>query len=294
MLRQFGTFIAWLSGSLAGIGAALYALGFVATIGSDQLLGISSEFASRGPDFYIGRGGSLVIRTVLLAIWPVVGLILFATACRWICARLSQRKSLVTARRLATLAVAPSTAVAMLVIALSGLYVLKPALSMEGLLFTEHIPADICKENDSLGEAILSQEHGVLNVWFDWFALGAGTLVGLAVIARTHLVSQGQSPWLAIACVAGLLTLVILPVAYGVMVAEFRPPEILIDPAPADDQGRTRLLARIQGGLLVWLETQRRVRWISSDRVDAFTIGPDEPVASLSCDDPGVSAGGSP
>lgn len=289
MLKQFGGFIAWLSGSLAGITAGLYALGFVATMGTDQLLGIGSEFTSRDPGFYIGRGGNLVMRTALIGIWPVLALIVVTAAFRWLAAKLAlaQRRFLAPVGWLADSAVAPLTALVMFALALSAIvFVLQPALNVAGLLFATEIPTKICEEDHGLRRAILAQDRETLNLWFDAFALGAGALVGLGVVARTRLTRAGEGLWLAVAGLAGLLTLVAIPLAYGILVVQTDPPEVRIEPQLDGTPESVRLLSRSDGGMLVWLEAERHVRWVSARGIESVTVvGPGEAIRTLRCFD---------
>ena len=299
-MKQIGVLIAWLSGSLAGITAGLYALGFVATIGADGLLGIDSALNSREPGFYIGRGGSLVMRTVIIAIWPALLVITIAAGIGWLRARLSPatQRPPGPLGRLAGIGAAPLAALAMFALALAGLvYLIVPALDARDLLFASEIPAEACTANSPLTMAIFAQDREALGVWFMGMAAIAGTVAGLAVIAHERLAGPGQGVWLSVAAIAGFLTLIEVPLAYGFMAIEIAPPPILMDPPPngegdgiprlVSSGDRLRFLARSDGGLLVWVEQQRLVLWIGNDRIGAFTVGAGAPIAAPACRDGG-------
>lgn len=295
MLRQFGTFLAWFSGSLAGVSALLYGLGFVATMAEDQLLGIGFAVATRDPAFYVARGGSLVMRTLIFAIWPVLGFVVLAAMLRAAHARLgtAHRGWLEGARRVGRAGVAPLAAIAMLSLALLGLErLIMPGLEIDGLLFVNAIPADSCDGGDPLKRAIFMQDHAELGDQFMLVSLWAGVVLGLGVIAWPQVILEGNTLWLVVAGIAVFLTIVGVPVAYGIMGARIAAPSVQIEPMPGDNPGRIRLLSRSENGALVWLEEQQLVRWISARKIDTLTVGPGEPLLRLSCAAAGVRAEG--
>lgn len=166
MLKQFGTFIGWLSGSLAGISAIFYGLGFIATMAEDRLLGIGFAFAIREPEFYLERGGSLAMRTLIPGLGPVLGLVLGAAALRWIIGKLdlAERDEIAPVWRLVESAAPRATAIAMLVVALAGLVkVVGPALDLSGLLFTDPSGPDVCNGSNDVAKAILAPESDARN-----------------------------------------------------------------------------------------------------------------------------------
>ena len=115
------------------------------------------------------------------------------------------------------------------------------------------------------------------------FVICIGLVAGLALIARRWLIKEGQRTWLVLASLAGFLALVGAPIAYGVLVVQTSPREVWIDPPLSDGIADMRLLSRSDGGVLVWLEGQRKVRWINAARIDVLTVGPGRPIRSISC-----------
>lgn len=286
MLKQFGTFIAWLSGSLAGITAGLYAFGFVATIGADELLGMTPGLNSRDAGFYIGRGGNLVMRTVIIAMWPALLVVTLGALVSWAGHRFGraadERPGLL--RRAARAAALPAASLAMFALAFVGLtYFIDPALDARNLLFASEVPPEACRARDPLTMAIFAQERDSLGLWFAGMAALAGTVAGLGALSRARLVEAGQGVWLSVASIAAFLTLVEVPLAYGVLAVETAPPPVRVEPPPDGQTDGLRLLARSADGILVWLEDERLVRWISSREISSFTVGAGAPIPPLSC-----------
>lgn len=295
MLKQFGALIAWLSGSVAGISAILYALGFIATKSADQVLGVGLDFASRDPFDYVARGGSVVMRTVIISMGPVLVVMALASLFRRGYARsgLGKRQSLDMVRRWGGVAAAPTTALTMIVLVFAGLtYCVLPALQVEGLLFAEAKPLDGCNDGGDIAAAILSQDRAVLGYWFNLFAVCIGLVTGLGIIARSRLALEGQRIWLTFAGVAGLLALVGVPIAYGALVVQASAPDVWINASPNDGASTTRMLSRSDSGVLVWLEDKRKVQWINVSRIDNLTIGRDRPILTVSCSWPHLPTDG--
>jgi hypothetical protein len=295
VLKQFGACIAWFSGSVAGISAILYTLGFVATKAADQVLGIGFDFASHDPVFYVARGGSLVMRTTLISMWPALTVIGAAAAIRWGSARIRPAEPAPPGalRRWAGAATAPLVALGMIALAFVALsqFVL-PALEIEGLLFADRVQAEVCAQQSALIRAVLAQDHDALKLHFTRYALCVGLIVGIGVAARSALIDNGPRAWLALAGVAGFLALVGTPIGYGALVVQTSPPDLRIEPPAKDDSGPMRLLSRSDGGVLVWLERRRVIQWISAAQIDRLTVGPDRPIATVACPDDGSQQGG--
>ncbi len=292
MLKQFGALLAWFSGSVAGISAVLYALGFIATIAADRVLGVGLEFASRDPVSYIARGGSIIMRTVIISMWAVLAVIAVTAAIRWVYVKLglAERAWLGTARRWAGAAAAPIASLTMIVLAVAGLaYYVLPALDVGGLLFAGPMSDDDWAGKSDLEKAVLSQNHPALRTWFNKFAICVGLVAGLGLIARSRLVKEVQRIWLILASVAGFLALVGAPIAYGALVVQTSAPDVWIDPPPGDGVAGMRLLSRSDGGVLVWLEDQRKVRWINASRIDVLTVGPGRPIETIFCSETNAS-----
>ena len=88
------------------------------------------------------------------------------------------------------------------------------------------------------------------------------------------------------------LALVGAPIAYGGLVVQHSAPEIWIEPLAGDAGAKMRLLSRSDGGVLVWLEDERKVRWINVSRIDVLTVGPDRPILTISCSETGAAPEG--
>ncbi|MGA8261549.1 MAG: hypothetical protein WB783_15150 [Arenicellales bacterium] len=277
--------VAWISGSLAGITAILYSLGFVATKAADQILGVGFDFASRDPVFYVARGGSLVIRTALFAVWPALSVIALLAILRWGSHRISPRVPRLGDRwvRIANVAAAPAVALVMSVVTFAALrvYVL-PTLKFGGLVFTTP-PKGACAHREDLLPALMAQDHAVLDKSFMLYALCAGLVLGIGIAARSTFVLNRPTPWLVLSGVAVFLILVGVPIAYGTLAVPVTAPNVRVDPPLAAATGRLRLLSRTDKGATIWLEDSRQVLWLSAGKIDSLIIGPSRPVATLSC-----------
>lgn len=284
MLKRFGALVAWFSGSLAGISAILYALGFVATKSADQVLGVGLDFASRDAFDYIARGSSVVMRTALVAIWTVLAVLAAASMVRWADARfgLGNRQSLGVARRWADTLAAPAAALSMLFLAIAGLAVcVLPALQTTGLLFAVPRPGPAC--DGGIAAAIQSQNRGELRDWFNIYALCLGLITGIGLSARARLADENRRGWLLLSWLAGMLAFVGAPIAYGALVVQISAPDVWINQAPGDGTSGMRLLSRSGDGVLVWLEDKRKVQWISASHIDKLTVGPERAIATAAC-----------
>lgn len=287
ILKQFSAFLAWLSGSLAGIGAVLYALGFIATYAADQLLGIGFAFSSRDPVFYMGRGASLIMRTLIIAVWPLLLLVVLAAIVRWLHRRtgLAQRSGIGGQRWIAA-AAAPAVSLTMMALALYALCIVVPALDVPGLLFLDTAELkQACATANALEAAVLAQKGPELSIWFNKLALCAGGVAGLGFIARLSLHRDGVVVWLSIAGLAGFLMLTLLPIGYGLLAVRVSVPEIWLAPPQHENAGPVRLLSRSADGILVWIEEKRVVQWVSNRLIDTLTVGPRQPLVMSACSD---------
>jgi hypothetical protein len=65
-LRTVGSAVAWLSGSLAGIGAIFYAFGYLITLANLDLLGVDLLIFRYDPTTYIHRGSDFLLLSVII------------------------------------------------------------------------------------------------------------------------------------------------------------------------------------------------------------------------------------
>lgn len=273
LLKKFGGVIAWLSGSLAGVSALLYAIGFLATKSADQALGLGFDFAARDPVFYIARGGSMIMTIAILSVVPAVVVIVMGELLRRAGRRLAARAP-ATVQRVsgwAEILAAPVSSLAMVALVLVGLaYSVTPATNADGMLFAA-IDVEFCaRDRESLDQR------------FVLFAIIIGLVAGVGVIARASLLDAGQWLWSCLAGLALFLALVGTPIAYGALAVTPDAPRVWITPLE-EDQGRMWLLSRAEDGAVIWLEEQRKVRWIRADQINTLTFGPSATIASVMC-----------
>ena len=65
-VRTLGSAVAWLSGSLAGIGAIFYAFGYLITLANLDLLGVDLLIFRYDPTTYIHRGSDFLLLSVII------------------------------------------------------------------------------------------------------------------------------------------------------------------------------------------------------------------------------------
>lgn len=277
MLKQFLTLL----GSIAGINAIFYALGFVVTHIADASLGIGFEFTDRDPAFYVARGGMMVASILIVAIWPALAVILLTSAGQRALTRPGLLRRMPRLPELVERHVAGLAALAMLALAVLALVLLiAPLFDMPPLLFFEGDESRACE--GALREALLSQDREYLAGMAAVFALLLGTFIGIAMAARRRIFVPGAGLSVFLASTAGVLFMAMLTVSYGKLSIPAKAPPVWITPAP-QGEGAHRLLARSSDGVLIWLEAERKVHWIAARRIDALTVADDQVIAAPPC-----------
>lgn len=282
VLKEIGGLVAWVSGSIAGISAVLYAIGFLATKSSESVLGIGLDFTDQDHFTLVARGASVIARTAIYGVWPALALIGLVRLGRWAIGRWRGEGAEATLAAMARYLV-PVAAVAILVIVFLALrFHVADALGVKGMLFTAPAVAEACPVDD-LRLAVLAQNVGVLQSSFAAFALWIGLLAGIAIVIRGRIVAPENRFWLFVAGTGTGLALIATPLAYGAQILEKKAAPVVLAPAPADDPGAMRLLSRAGDGILVWLEDRHEVRWIARANVSEMTIGPAETIRVVGC-----------
>lgn len=275
LLKRSGGLLAGLSGSIAGISALLYAAGFIATKSADQTLGIEFEFAARDPVFYIRRGGLMLTRIAVLAVGPAVAVIVVLELMRRGGRRLGTLApgAAETASSLAAPLKAPAASLVMVALVVGGLaYCLDGAPKTDGLLFETAPGPEICAlDRDA--------EEGRFLI----YAAIIGVVGGVGVVAGSALFSADQWFWACLAGFALFLALIGTPIVYGYLAVKPEAPRVWIEPFESD-AGRMWLLSRGSDGALVWLEEQRMVEWVRSDKIETLRFGRKESIMSALCD----------
>ncbi len=274
LVKKFGGLIAWLSGSLAGVTALLYASGFLATKSADQALGVAFDLATRDPIFYIARGGGMFMSVAIISIASAVAVILTVELLRRAARRIGRLvpETAKAVQSWAATLTAPAASMSMMALVLAGLAAcVIPATKAEGLLFAGPPSAEFC-----------AGDRDALDPLFVSFAIVIGAVAGLGVAARASLLDATQWLWTCLAGFALFLALVGTPIAYGALAVKADAPRVWITPQ-TEDPGRMWLLSRARDGALIWLEEQGKVRWIRADQIQTLTFGRNEPIAAVMC-----------
>lgn len=282
--RRLGSVISWVSASIAGISAVLYGFGFIASKSADQVLGIGIELASRDPVTHIVRGSSVAMRTVILGIWGFILVFLTIMFIRKVLAwsRLSERQFWQRFTRIALLASPAAISLAMLAAAFFAITIgVSPAFSIletAGVLFTAN-------PTDTMAAAIIAQDRTVLNQTFASFAMILGGILAVGLLSMPLLTAAKSRVWPVLAALSCALGLVSAPIAYGALAVKLRAPTVTLLP-PVDGSEPMRLLSRDADGVLLWLETSCRFRWVQGSSITALTVGANQPLTPCQANAP--------
>jgi hypothetical protein len=275
-LRKLGALVGWLSSSLAGVTALLYAMGFIATLAHLRVLGIGFEFASRDAFEYISRGGSAVWRGALFAVIPGVVLIFLWEPIRSLVARLRKR---IDARP----TLFGDIALVLLMAAFAAMghyYALDPALDVTSLLFADD--RAVCGYwADEVTKPIVTGDGTELTRSFGRVAFVAGIVESLAWLGARRMLRKGGS-WILFSfyAVTAVFTFLAIPVAHGVFLdTRLRSIQLFGDTADyLTDDGSLRLLQHGDDGTLLWSESARKILWLRADTVQGFRLGAKTPL----------------
>jgi hypothetical protein len=275
-LRKLGAFVGWLSSSLAGVTALLYAMGFIATLAHLRVLGMDFDFASRDPFEYISRGGSAVWRGTLAAIVPGLLLVFLWELISGLVARLRKRSD---ARPMLFGDIA--LVLLMVIVAAIGLHFgLSPALEPKSLLFADD--STVCGYlADETTKAIVTDDREELGKQFARVAFAAGIVASLAWLGARRMLREGGSRiLLSLYAVTAVITMLIIPVAHGVFLGTGLPSIQLFGEVTNrfTDAGSLRLLQHGDSGTFLWSESAREILWLRSETVEGFRLGMTAPL----------------
>lgn len=288
LLKQLGTFFGWLSGVVAGITATLYALGFVASLTHQGMLGLDWAIIAREPLWYLGLGGQVAQywafqTTVWLLLVLAVGESLLA-GLRWAETRESPRARLLKAgaswldRQLIWL-----LAILSLVLAGFMMSAFDGALTVRSLLFASK--AELCHPDGVVADLAAANREALAGraksvAAFAALALGVGGYAIPRLVAR-----RGPALPLLICIAVGLQALAAIPSAHGIFLIDSRLRYFGTDAgiAGAAPQNPLYLLIRARDGLWVWEPAARTVHWASNESFDTLSIGRAVAIASLAC-----------
>ncbi|MEM7508027.1 MAG: hypothetical protein AAF415_14925 [Pseudomonadota bacterium] len=281
-IKKVASFIGWLSGSLAGLMAVLYALGFIAMMAHQRLLGLDWAFVARDTLVFLGIGGQVAATFILLAPLILFGVLIVGESAGWALSSMSgwregwRRIPGALARWLGRygiwfLAVAASL---LMIRATQGF---QGALSITGLLFQSQVE--------------LANSEGVKTMLIDDTAAGArqaraNEIVMYAVAAlgviwyAARILLRTAAPAIAVIIFAGVgvQALGALPIAYGIfsMRLELHPIQVSSDRDHLPSG--LRLIEREGASLWLWNPATREVIWLAPNQIDSFDVGKPRPL----------------
>jgi hypothetical protein len=282
-LRTLGAAVAWLSGSLAGIGAIFYACGYLATLANLHLLGLELLALHYEPTFYIQRGAGFLLVSAMAIGQFWFGLFI-AAALGFLGWRLLGRRG----RRLlahrpfrglaghrALWAVAAYLALLMLLaLQLRAHFLFPEDLAVSGVLY----PLPDGAAASPIRDWLLAGKDGLLQ---DRYAILVNQQVVIGVLLLLAWLLHRAWRWngLTIApfAVVFAISLAWLPLEYGKLALPNKFPQIAIRyEKPAEGAGGQAasiyLLNKTDNEFVLWDAAQRKIVWVPSRDVAAAEI----------------------
>ena len=279
-LKTVASFIGWLSGSLAGLTAVLYALGFIAMMAHQRLLGLDWAFVARDTLVFLGVGGQVAATFILLAPLTLLVVLAIGETIGWLLGIATGWKEGWRRRPGAAARWLSRNAVWFLAVLAAGLMTramdgFGGALSVTGLLFMT--PADLAAATGITAELVNGTETAARQNRATDIVVNAIAALGVTWYAA-RLLMKTPAPAIAVVIFAGvgIQALGAVPIAYGIfsMKLELHPIRF-----PAGDLPRgLRLIEREGAGLWLWDPATREVRWLEPGQVETFTVGKPLPV----------------
>jgi hypothetical protein len=272
LLKQLGLFLGWLSGVVAGITAFLYGLGFVATNAHQRVLGLDLAMVMREPSWFIGVGGQVAARWLLLAMVALLPMMLVGEALLWLARSLRARGRAVGLIGWIDRRIVWIIAVLSLVLAAVLMGTLRDPLGISGLLFLDR--AGICRA-DGFAASLGANDGRTLSETADRVALLTAIAFGIGWYAAPRLIAQrGPAVPMFICAAVALQALGTIPVAHGILVMRKEVREMRVA-GTSDREGFLITVAR--DGLWVWQPDAQRVQWLEQGSYQLLDIG--KPIA---------------
>ena len=293
-VRQFVGFVAWFSGSLAGLTAILYVFGFTAMLSSNRLLGVRLEFMTADPVFHVARGAAVITRSLFGLLWVALLVLAFLYGLSFVC-RMAKRHAPsegIWARVLdLTARAAPVLAVLLMFLGLqSGIGQIRgqPSSFVQALQVNEvtlKATDEFCAWVEPVQQAILSQNRTELDTAFAEVVTTAALVLSLGITVLPTAAREGLRVVLGmptvLLCASALLS---IPTAYGIYVIPTDRPKVLdvAVPGVAPIDFPARLLAQGTAGMLIWEEDMRNIVWLRPGSIDAMRIAGAGPIRDQS------------
>lgn len=288
LLKHLGAFFGWLSGIVAGVTATLYAIGFIASIARQRMLGLDWGATSQEALWYLGLGGQVASRWAFLATVWLILVIAVGESTIWALQRIAswERRELRAFRSTALwLERQLVWFIALLATLFTGLMMnaFDGALQVSGLLFAG--AREICTGGGVVGD-LVTANGAELAARADTVAGFAALALGTAAYAVPRLLARhGPAlPMLLCAAVA-FQALAAIPTAHGIFLFDARLHDVVPqgEELPGDRAGALSLVARIRGGIWLWEPSTGDMHWIAERTISGLRVGEPRTIRSLAC-----------
>ncbi len=283
-LRTLGATVAWLSGSIAGIGAIFYAFGYLATLANLHLLGLDLLALHYEPTFYIQRGAGFLLLSGMdigqfwfgLFVAAALGLLGWRLVGRrgWRLASHQPIRSL-NRHRAVWAVVAYLALLVLLALQLRAHFLFPEDLAVSGVLYPA---SEGAAASSPIREWILSGKDGLLQ---DRYAIFVNQQVVIGVLLLLAWALNRAWRWSAFLtapfAVVFAISLAWLPLVYGKLALPNKFPQALIRyehlAEPASQQPASLyLLNKTDSEFVLWDAQRRKIVWVPSRTVASAEI----------------------
>jgi hypothetical protein len=288
LLKHLGGFFGWLSGIVAGVTATLYAIGFIASLARQRMLGLDWGATSQETLWYLGLGGQVASRWAFLATVWLLLVIAVGESFIWALRRISgwERRELRFFRSAALwldrqliwlIALVATLFTGLMMNAFDG------ALQVSGLLFAG--AGEICTGGGVVGDLVTAND-AALTARADTVAGFAALALGTGAYAVPRLLARHGPALPMLLCGAvAFQALAAIPTAHGIFLFDARLHDV--DPqggGPAGDRaGALSLVARVRDGIWLWEPSTGDMHWIAEEAVSGLRVGAPRSIRSLAC-----------
>ena len=288
VFKEITAILGWLSGSLAGIAAVFFACGYLIKRAHLNLLGISALFSFSEEQYmqegarFIADMADLLARIAL----PLLVLVIVVVAAGCLVWRTGLRRRLdstrlwcmrfAECRPVACRSVAYAIILVLLILFIDReLSLFKAPLAVSDLLFVQSVAPG--GDAGQIREWLWAGDWASLdNVYFNLTlsVIKAGALLLLAwrIVEPWRLRILLTAPF----ALVSLLSVLLLPMSYGVLKVPARFPRVLVESESkmlTTVRGELYLLDKTGDEFVLWESAARRVLWVPRDEVKSAEIG---------------------
>ena len=295
LLKGIAAFSGWLTGALAGVGAILYALGYLVTRAHLNFLGVSGLF-DQSNVFFIQEGAmflldvAVIIARTVLPIVVVLGIItavlvvagygiarILASRAPSLDERMNQWKDVVISwREHLLLCQVLYAALLMLFFVHTDTYLndFNQPLQISNVLYGESgigtaVSSD--PKTVALRKSLLQGDEKLTHAYF-FNALFGEVLAGLLLVMAWHITNgwRWQPMWVSWFVISFIIYSASLPMMYGVLWVSAKYPIITFsspDDTLTHGLGTLYLLSNTDTEFVVWDAAGKRLLWIPKDEI---------------------------